>query len=165
MFNHVLVPLDIRFVSKNALRTAAVLATEQNADVTLLYVYDVRRDSRSLSFNTIIEEDVDRHRSQVKRFLDNAASVISEYGASAKTRIARGRPVHKAIRSAAVALEADLIVMGTHGRRGLAHAWWGSVTEDVLREANVPVLVINESPAPTVPGIEPSPFSAEEQNS
>ena len=164
MFSHVLVPLDLRFLSRNALKTAALLASEQNAAITLLYVYDVRRDFLTPTFNTIFEDDVERHRTQVKHFLANAAAVISEYGATASTRIARGRPVAKVIRTAALTLEADLIVMGTHGRRGLAHAWWGSVTEDVLREAHVPLLVINESPTP-VHGIDSAAFSQEEQSS
>jgi nucleotide-binding universal stress UspA family protein len=40
-------------------------------------------------------------------------------------------------------LGADLIVMGTHGRRGLSHVFLGSVAEKTLRNANVPVLVLH----------------------
>jgi nucleotide-binding universal stress UspA family protein len=161
MFHHVLVPLDLRFLPRSTLRTAALFASEQKADVTLLYVYDVRRDFLGAAVNTVFEDEIERHRARVQLFLDNAAAVISEYGANAATCTVRGRPVHEIVKRMALRLGADLIVMGTHGRRGLAHAWWGSVTEEVLREASVPVLVVNESPSATAPRAESGPISDE----
>jgi nucleotide-binding universal stress UspA family protein len=149
MFSHVLVPLDFRFVPKFTLMTAAVLANDQGAELTLLYVSDIARDFPSASVTSITDEVVKRHHDDLRRSFDNALAIIAEYGSTASTRVVSGLPVHKMIKRAAATLKADVIVMGTHGRRGLAHAVWGSVTEQVLREADVPVLVIHESPTMT----------------
>ena len=52
-------------------------------------------------------------------------------------------------------LGCDLIVMGTHGRRGLRHLLFGSVTEDVVRRARCPVMVV-KAPPQAVPVTEPA---------
>ena len=45
----------------------------------------------------------------------------------------------------------DLIVMGTHGRKGFAHALLGSIAEKVLRRADLPVLTVHAAPTATTP--------------
>jgi nucleotide-binding universal stress UspA family protein len=149
MFRHVLVPLDIRFVPKFALMTAAALANDQDAQLTLLHVSDIAIDFHIAADTAITDDFVKRGYDDLCRFLDNALAIIAEYGSTAAIRVINGFPVHTMINSAAEELEADLIVMGTHGRRGLAHALSGSVTENVVREAAVPVLAIHESPKMT----------------
>jgi nucleotide-binding universal stress UspA family protein len=52
-------------------------------------------------------------------------------------------------------LGCDLIVMGTHGRRGLRHVLFGSLTEDVVRRARCPVMVV-KAPPQAVPASEPA---------
>lgn len=149
MFSHVLVPLDFRFVPKITLMTAAVLANDQGAELTLLYVSDIATDFPPAALTAIADEVVKRHYDDIRRSFDNALAIISEYGATASTSVVCGFPVHKMIKKASAAMKADVIVMATHGRRGLAHAVRGSVTEQVLREADVPVLAIHESPTMT----------------
>lgn len=61
--------------------------------------------------------------------------------------VADGRPVD-AILDAAAAADADLIVVGTHGRRGPSRWWLGSVAERVVRGARIPVLVTKADPSP-----------------
>jgi nucleotide-binding universal stress UspA family protein len=56
-----------------------------------------------------------------------------------ETLVTRGDPAEQVL-NAARSLEADLIVMGTHGRKGLSHLVLGSVAERVVRESPVPVL-------------------------
>lgn len=65
------------------------------------------------------------------------------------TTIVESRTAVDAIRHAA--RDADLIVMGTHGRRGPSRWWLGSVAERVLRETQVPLLVVHASDAPHSP--------------
>ena len=60
---------------------------------------------------------------------------------SCQSVIERGRP-HEAIRSYAAETDIDLVVMGTHGRRGLSRALLGSVTERIIRLSNDPVLAV-----------------------
>ena len=57
----------------------------------------------------------------------------------------RGEPVARAILRAARKAKADLIVIGTHGRRGLSRVLMGSDAEQVVREATVPVLIVRSS--------------------
>ena len=129
--------------------TAAVLAREQGADLTLLYVADFAQDIPSAAVTALTDDVVQHYHRDIRRSFENALAIIAEYGSIASTCTVSGIPVHKMIKKAAVTLKADVIVMGTHGRRGFARALWGSVTEDVLRESDVPVLAIRESPATT----------------
>ncbi|MDR7523356.1 MAG: universal stress protein, partial [Armatimonadota bacterium] len=64
----------------------------------------------------------------------------------AETRIVEGSPRQEILRAAAE-MKADLIVMGTHGRSGLAHLLFGSVAEHVVRHASVPVFTIRRTGA------------------
>jgi nucleotide-binding universal stress UspA family protein len=149
MFSHVLVPLDFRFVPQTTLMTAAILANDQGAKLTLLHVSDdIAAGLPAAAVTAITDEVVKREYDDIRRSFDNALAIISEYGATASTYVVSGfgYEVHEVIKSAAATIKADVIVMGTHGRRGLARALRGSVTERVLREADVPILAIHESP-------------------
>jgi nucleotide-binding universal stress UspA family protein len=144
MFKHILVPLDFRFRTRATLLTAAVLARENGAEVTLLYVGDPSRDLPGAPFTAITSDQIERFNAYVAGFLNDAASLVSEQGASTRVQSVRGSPVHDMILRFAAASKVELIVMGTHGRGGLAHAWWGSVTEAVIRSTDIPVLAIHE---------------------
>ena len=72
MFSHVLVPLDIRFVPKITLMTAAVLANEQGARLTLLYVSDIAVDFPAAAVTAITDEVVKRQYDDVRRSFENA---------------------------------------------------------------------------------------------
>ena len=63
------------------------------------------------------------------------------------------RPPSEAILHASAGV--DLVVMGTHGRRGPSHWWLGSVAERVLRETRVPLMVVHEN----VQVVAPSAFT------
>ena len=149
MFKNVLVPFDVRFTPRFALRAAASLA-HAGAKLTLLYVSDVARDFPEAAFTEVAEDTVELHDARLKHKIDNAVALLSEYEATAATWIVQRRPIHAAINQVARAIAADAILMGTHGRRGLARALYGSVTESVMREADVPVIVIRESSS-TIP--------------
>jgi nucleotide-binding universal stress UspA family protein len=144
MFKHILVPLDFRFRTRVTLLTAAILARENGADVTLLYVEDPARDIPGVPFTTITSDQIERFNDYIAGFLSDAASLVAEQGAWTRVQSVRGSPVHSMILSFAAASKVELIVMGTHGRGGLAHAWWGSVTEAVIRSTDIPVLAIHE---------------------
>jgi nucleotide-binding universal stress UspA family protein len=57
-------------------------------------------------------------------------------------RVIDGHVVHEGIVDTAIAIAADLIVMGSHGRSGIEKLLLGSVTQRVLQDANMPVLVV-----------------------
>jgi nucleotide-binding universal stress UspA family protein len=79
-----------------------------------------------------------------KKALDEGAALAEKAGVNAGTAMveARGRSVSDVILGDAKTFRADVIVMGTHGRRGLNRLLLGSDAERVLREAPVPVLLI-----------------------
>ena len=65
-----------------------------------------------------------------------------------------GRPVDAVVNDQARAWGADLVVLGTHGRRGVARAFAGSVAEQVVRHAEVPVLLVRRADDPSDTGLQ-----------
>ncbi len=145
MFRHVLVALDGTSLSKATLMTAVAIVNEFQAKLTLLYVIDLAREYANAALTVIPDADVERHEARIQNFLSDASSLVYEYGGTCCTRVAHGTPVHKVINTVAAELNADVIAMSTHDRRGFARALWGSVTESVRKEAGVPVLIVHES--------------------
>ncbi|HTA39776.1 MAG TPA: universal stress protein [Candidatus Acidoferrales bacterium] len=130
MLKHILVPLDFRFRSRAPLVTAAMLARENGADVTLLCVEDPGENLPAVD---------------VAEFLSDAALVVLQHGAWARVQSIRGRPAHSAIGEYAAGVKADIVVMGARGRTGFASAQWRRTTEAVVANSEVAVLVIHES--------------------
>jgi nucleotide-binding universal stress UspA family protein len=138
MVSHILVPLAPPFLPKTALMMAAVLSVEQSAHVTLLYVND-KPGFLARAMAAAAE------RKQLKRFLGDAAAVVSEYGSRPLTKIARGTPAYRVIKSIAKQIGADAIVLGAQ-RDAMAGALSSDMTtKALLSETDVPVFVVHES--------------------
>jgi nucleotide-binding universal stress UspA family protein len=144
MFKNVLVPFDAGFIPRLALGAAASLA-HRGARLTLLYVTGVAREFTLAAYAPVPQDTVERYEARLDQQIGNIMALLSEYGATAATRIIQATPIHTAINHVARQIGADAILMGTRGRRGLSRALHGSVTEYVMREADVPVIVIRES--------------------
>lgn len=142
-FHHILVPVDFGTSSLEALDLAIQMAETYSSALTLLHIWEVPLYPYGLpiavDYLTPIEEA--------------AKSKLAELAAETKTRFPRARSVlgkgvaWQEIISAATELSADLVVMGTHGRRGLDHLLLGSVAEKVVRLSPVPVLTVRPSVA------------------
>jgi nucleotide-binding universal stress UspA family protein len=76
--------------------------------------------------------------------LDAARKAMTEAGVNVTTVVGEGHAVHEGIVRALESTGADLIVMGSHGRRGLEKLVLGSVTQRVLGLVHVPVLVVRD---------------------
>jgi nucleotide-binding universal stress UspA family protein len=78
--------------------------------------------------------------------LEKAAAAVAEAGLETDTKLIEintpGRRIPEVIAEEADAWPADLIVVGTHGRRGLSHVFLGSVAEGIVRVSAKPVLLI-----------------------
>ncbi|RYF58056.1 MAG: universal stress protein, partial [Comamonadaceae bacterium] len=74
--------------------------------------------------------------------LDVTRKAMAEAGVAVTTMVGEGHAVHEGILRALEATDADLIVMGSHGRRGLEKLVLGSVTQRVLGAVHIPVLVV-----------------------
>ena len=72
----------------------------------------------------------------------NLAAALAAEGLHSDPRVIDGHVVHEGIVDTAKALQADLIVMGSHGRSGIEKFLLGSVTQRVLQDAPMPVLVV-----------------------
>lgn len=102
--------------------------------------------------------DLDELKAGLVRHLDSLIPQLSgfrESGVRIFAHVALAAPPSSGVTQLASDLEANMIVVGSHGRRGLAHLLLGSVAESVLKQATCPVLVIPVRQAQTVPAIEP----------
>ncbi|MCC7484680.1 MAG: universal stress protein [Burkholderiales bacterium] len=142
MYKLILVPVDGSEASREALEEALLLAADQKASARLVYVCEPAR-------HVVMEGVVDLAHAIEKQgalVLSQAADRARAYGVAATTILVQAgdRRVAAAIVDEARAAGADLIAMGTHGRKGVEHLFLGSVAEGVARRAAVPVLLVRK---------------------
>ncbi|MFB6219011.1 MAG: universal stress protein [Halobacteriaceae archaeon] len=137
MYGTILVPTDGSEGAARATEHAVELAATYGATVHALnvvepaYSTDFNAGELRASLEAAGEE-------AVEAVADRAA----EAGVEAVTAVVEGDP-HREILSYAEAVDADLVVMGTHGRTGLDRYLLGSVAERVVRTADAPVLTVH----------------------
>ena len=124
---------------------AATLAAEQKARIVFLHVREPVVDLGLSGFAPVSTSVVEASQREVEELLEHAVSEAASRGVESESLSEQG-PIPQTILEAAKRLGADLIVMGTHGRSGIARAFIGSVTEAVLREATIPVLALHVPP-------------------
>jgi universal stress protein A len=149
--SHIVVALDFSEHSQQALRYASVLASAFGARVSLLHVLEDPFVTGAWS-STVLGDETTVARgilvSNAQLRLAREQRRLQREGHVVDTCV---RPGHPAATIAAFAADrhADLVVMGTHGRTGLAHLMLGSVAERVMRTAPCPVLIVSAPPAST----------------
>jgi nucleotide-binding universal stress UspA family protein len=145
MYDRILVPTDGSHGSTVALDHALELAAAHDATVHSLYVVSPSRvDGLSR-----LDEAVEGMSEYGDDLAENAARRADKRGIDCETALRRGVP-NEEILDYAEETDADLIVMGTHGRTGLERYLLGSVTERVVRAATVPVMTMTPDTAPDV---------------
>ncbi len=135
MFKRILVPTDFSPAAGEALRLAREGFT--GAEIFLLHVLEPKRLADALSSPV---HSTDEAKAQGQKLLERL-NMLAQAGEERLVEI--GGPA-ETILARAAAWEADLIVMGTHGRTGLANLLMGSVAENVVRRATLPVLIAHE---------------------
>ena len=135
MFTRILVPTDFSASADAALALAR--GHFPDALRCLLHVIDPQRLA-STAMSSVSAGD-DR-----RAFEGTIAAKLQELAIEGEEYAVRVGPASDTIIDKARAWEADLIVMGTHGRTGLAHFLNGSVAEQVVRHARMPVLIEHE---------------------
>lgn len=136
MYDTILLPTDGSEGSRVAIETAAQYAAAFDAVVHALYVIDER----------FVEDEydmvVERSESRGETALDEAAAIGDEYGIDVEKHLRRGKP-HEQILDAIDDYDAEVVIMGTHGRTGLDRfVHLGSVTERVVRYADISVVTV-----------------------
>ena len=141
MYDHILVPTDGSKGTAASIDHASAIARQNDAIVHVLYVID-KRLYRAASKDTK-EEVIASLEEEGEHAIGEAVTQIEDNGAEVVTERRRGIP-YKSILEYAEAEPIDMIVMGTHGRTGRDRiATLGSVTERVVKNADVPVLVVD----------------------
>jgi nucleotide-binding universal stress UspA family protein len=136
---HILVPVDFSDCSLEALEYAVQVSEQFKAMVTILHVLEPV--AYGLDFTLRHEKEDRQVRERLRSRLSELTHLLAPQGLTAQHVIRGGTP-RDSILDCGREGEADLIVMGTHGRRGLSHLIVGSVAEAVLRHAECPVLTV-----------------------
>jgi nucleotide-binding universal stress UspA family protein len=143
-FERIVVPVDASQPCDAAIDLALDLASESGGHVYFCHVLDTRDlYDKASTYGYDPRPLLAKIRGDAERVLDPVAERADALGVDSENVILEGRPVDAILR-AATARSADLIVMGTHGRRGLERILVGSTTEGVLRTADIPVLVVRQ---------------------
>ncbi len=146
--HRILVPVDFSPFAQAALTAAADLARRLGDELLVVHAIpdeEVRAIARARLARRGRDEILEDLGRAVEEHARATPGVGHDGGLELRAMAVSGLPA-EAILRAASGLEADLIVMSTHGRTGLAHAVMGSVAEDVLRRAPCPVLTIRPAP-------------------
>lgn len=154
MYKRILVPVDGSATSRRGLRAAVDLAKAQRASLVILNVVDAMPVFASLDGIVAYDPGIlEALRKGGKAILVRAAAEAKKRGVKAKTVLAEnlaGRVADVIVRQAKKR-RADLLVIGTHGRRGLSRMVMGSDAELVVRYAPAPVLLVRGNPTRRTP--------------
>lgn len=143
---HLLVATDFSACSKEAIGYAIDLSKKTKGRMTLLHIFEspflYPAETSLGSYPEVYQWLQDFKQEEIKN-LDALSDEIRKEGLPVETIFKEGSPSIEIIRTAKE-VGADLIVMGTHGRKGLSHVVMGSVAERVAREAPCPVFIVRE---------------------
>jgi nucleotide-binding universal stress UspA family protein len=145
MFKRILVPVDGSATSNQGLQKAIELAKDQKATLLLLHVVDESPLIQgAVTDGALFDDLVKSMTDNGKKILLKATELARQKRVKAQTTMVENwlGPVADAILKQAKKFRADLIVIGTHGRRGGARLIMGSDAENVVRQSSVPVLLI-----------------------
>lgn len=149
MYEHILVPIDGSDTSQRGLLEAIGLASSEKAKLRLMHVISDFAIMVELA-NAI---DFEKYRGGLHQYgrnlLEKSAAEVRAAGLEVSTALVdpKGGRVADAIVQEARDAGCDLIVIGTHGRRGIDRALMGSDAERVLRKSPVPILLVRAAGA------------------
>jgi nucleotide-binding universal stress UspA family protein len=140
---HILVSTDFSPSSSNAIELAITLATQFDAELTLMHVWDLPvYPYMELTVGTAdVTASIERAATEC---LETQLKKVQARLPRAKSKLMMGLPWQQIV-EASKECKADLLVMGTHGRRGIEHALMGSVAEKLVRLSPIPVLTVRAS--------------------
>jgi nucleotide-binding universal stress UspA family protein len=138
-FHRILVPIDFENSSNEALDVGVELALTFDAKLTLLHAWEIPTFAYAGAYVApdvwaVIED-------AAKAQLATTLALVRKRVPGAESFLANGAPAAETI-AAIERTSPDLVIMGTHGRRGVTRMFLGSVAENVVRNSPVPVLTI-----------------------
>jgi nucleotide-binding universal stress UspA family protein len=155
MYRHILVPVDGSPTSRRGVQEAIRLASLTGGEIRLVHVLDPWLHANGFETSTTYcSEVLPRMRREGARILDEARAPVVAAGRAVTTALVEslGDRVTDMVLDQSRQWNADVIVIGSHGRRGWDRALMGSDAEQVARRASVPVLVVRAEAARPEPG-------------
>lgn len=146
MYKHILVPVDGSPASSHGLHEAIALAARLGATLKLFHIIDPMIAYAAMSGGAGADLTSEL-REAGQQIIADAHKLAADHGVTVETAITEtaAHSVADLIVEQAKAWPADMIVMGTHGRRGLTRLLMGSDAEMVLRNSPVPVLMVRSA--------------------
>ena len=144
-YKQLLVAVDFSDPSIRALQVARDIGTRLNAKLLVVHFVPMRIVDMGMEGGVdFIEEmhqsEMEEAKVKLEKFIKDHTTTEDEI----EQHLRSGEPAAE-VNASAAELEADMIVIGTHGRTGLKHLLLGSVAESILRSADVPVLCVRTS--------------------
>lgn len=142
MFKKILIPMDGSEFAQDALEQGFDLARLSGGEVTILYAIENPYElvpSYATQPPEHLEQQINEHKAQARQVLSRISAEAESKGIRARTVIVEQHPVPAILEAAK---EHDLVVMATHGRKGIDRVLMGSVTDKVLHNCSTPVLVV-----------------------
>ncbi len=144
MFKRILVPVDGSHTSTLGLQQAVKMAREQDARLRVISIVDDLAIAQNFDANFDTGFLFEELKAAGRRAITNATALLQRHKIKAETALfeTTGKRIADVIVRDAAKWKADVIVMGTHGRRGINRLMLGSDAETVLRHAPCPVLMV-----------------------
>jgi nucleotide-binding universal stress UspA family protein len=146
VYKRALVPLDGSPVAEAIVPFIVQIAGPLDMTVRLLAVVEPIQPTMVENAGSVMAQDLATRTRYAEDYLAPIAAELRGRGVDADWEVRHGRPA-TTILAAAKSFRADLIAMSTHGRGGLGRLLFGSVAEQVLRHADVPVFLMRHTEA------------------
>jgi nucleotide-binding universal stress UspA family protein len=145
MFNNIVVPVDGSSASDMAIEKALGLAQAFKSTVAIVSVVDnYAFTGVGVDFAYGQAEYLKAATAESNAAISAARQRFEALGIKVTSSLVEGHAVYKGILDTAASTNADLVVMGSHGRKGLEKLVLGSVASQVLAHAHLPVLIVRE---------------------
>jgi len=148
MYKRILVAIDDSFMTDKVLDTAIELSKSCGATLGLLHALDERMFGHHPSAENLLPNSVGKAEYKMRKgagaFLDSAAKRVLAAGITAELKLVESETKHISdmLAEAASAWKADLLIVGTHGRRGVERYFVGSVAERLVRKSTTSLLLV-----------------------
>jgi nucleotide-binding universal stress UspA family protein len=146
MYKRALVPLDGSPLAEAIIPFLMEIAGSLEMSIVLLGVREPIPQVGGDGVRHPLLDVAEAHMRETEDYLASIAAALRARGLAVSYAIRSGRPDEEIVQAAREA-GVDLIAMSTHGRSGLDRLLFGSVAEQVLRHADVPVLMMRQTPA------------------
>ncbi|MFU9047059.1 universal stress protein [Acinetobacter tibetensis] len=145
-YQHILVPVDGSAISFSAVKQAAIIAKAFGSELTLisLVAEDPFTEVDFYYSSAIMKEYFVQAYANAEKALKEAIVFAQAEGVEPTTQIIKGQVSAEGVIQTAEEKKSDLIVMGSHGRKGFQKFLLGSFAQDVLRGTHLPVLIVKE---------------------